>query len=233
MSQIKVELQATYGGDFEIASSAWTSSLGREAQKKRTDKDIKRVIDLLADQKHSVPFESVIFRWHLTIPIAVDRQLMTHRLQSASGLSGRYRRVPSSYLDVPDDIMDIYNKISSLETDQMINNYYSICDRANTFYQIECEAMKAAADDPIHPLITNEEYKRVREFLRGVLPQHNMTERVSVMNLRSWSNFYKLRSSSHAQPEIQLVAKLMLQAVKESNKIPFALEALERNGWQI
>ena len=233
MSQIKVELQAVYGGDREIADAAWTSSLTREAKLKRSDIDVKRIVNDLADKKHSVPFESVSFRWHLTIPIAIDRQFMTHRIQSANGMSGRYRRMPSEYLDVPDDVMDIYNKISSDETDQMLESYYAICDRANTFYQNECAAMKAAAEDPLRPMITNDEYKRVREFLRGVLPQHNMTERVSIMNLRSWSNFYKLRSDKHAQPEIQFVAKLMMEAVKESKKIPFALEALERNGWVI
>ncbi len=227
-SQIQVELQDVMGDDRTIANSAWTSSLGREAKMKRSDEDVKRVINLLADSKHSVPFESVIFRWHLNIPIAIDRQIVTHRNASHSGLSGRYRRVPSSYLDVADDVQEIYSRFQ--EEDHLLTNYYSLCEDANTFYQMECEKLKKLVNEN---MITNDEYKRAREFLRGVLPQHNMTERVSVMNLRSWANFYKLRSDSHAQPEIQLVANLMFEAVKASNAIPFALEALERNGWSI
>lgn len=228
MSQIQIELQAVYGGDREIAEAAWTSSLGRQAKVKRTDEDVKRVIDLLADQKHSVPFESVIFRFWLKLPIAIDRQLMTHRLQSASGMSARYRRMPTEYLDVADDVQEIYKRIQ--EEEHLLTNYYSICESANTFYSMECEKLKKLFDENI---ITNDEYKRVREFLRGVLPQHNMTERISIMNLRSWANFYKLRSDKHAQLEIQQVASLMFEAVKASNVIPFALDALERNGWNI
>jgi len=228
MSQIKVELQAVYGGDREIATAAWTSSLGREAKQKRTDEDVQRVINLLADNRHSVPFESVIFRFWMKLPIAVDRQLMTHRLQSASGMSARYRRMPTEYLDIADDVQQIYQRLQ--EEEHLLTNYYSICENANTFYSIECEKLKKLSEENI---ITNEEYKRVREFLRGVLPQHNMTERISIMNLRSWANFYKLRSDKHAQPEIQFLAQQMLETVKQSNKIPFALEALERNGWSI
>jgi thymidylate synthase ThyX len=60
-----------------------------------------------------------------------------------------------------------------------------------------------------------------------------MTERVTIFNLRSFANYQKLRNSPHAQPEIRQVAQLMLEAVKEANICPIAIEALERNGWNI
>src|SRR5574343_1222477 len=113
MSQIKVELQDWLGNDKSIAESAWTSSLTYQAKNNRTKKDVKRVVEMLANLKHSVPFESVVLRFWIKLPIAVDRQLMTHRLQSASGMSGRYRTMPREFLKVPKDVLDIYSKVSS------------------------------------------------------------------------------------------------------------------------
>ena len=72
-----------------------------------------------------------------------------------------------------------------------------------------------------------------RETFRNILPQGNMTERVTVMNLRSFANFVKLTNKPEAQPEIRQLAQLMLESVKQSNKCNIALEALERNGWSI
>ena len=96
--QIKVELQDSFGSDRSIATAAWTSSLTYQAKQLRTDKEVQRVVTMIANEKHSTHFESVIFRFWMRLPIAVDRQLMTHRMQSPSGMSGRYRTMPSDYL---------------------------------------------------------------------------------------------------------------------------------------
>jgi thymidylate synthase ThyX len=60
-----------------------------------------------------------------------------------------------------------------------------------------------------------------------------MTERVSIFNLRSFANYQKLRNSPHAQPEIRIVAELMLEELEEKNVCPVALQALKRNNWNI
>ncbi len=236
--QIKVELQDTMGNDRSIAESAWTSSLDYQKKKSRTDEDVKRVINMLADQKHSTPFESVILRFWIKMPISVDRQFMTHRLQSASGMSGRYRTMPYEYLNIPEDIETIIERIEpgiKWPNHQFIDmfpikEYIDICETANNFYSCLCTSLKNLEKDNE---ITNQEFKRLREFFRGVLPQHNMTERVSIMNLRAFANFIKLRNSEHAQPEIRQVAEMMLKAVKESNICSIAIESLERNSWVI
>ncbi len=234
MKQIKVELQEFMGSDRKIAEAAWTSSLDKNLKEARTDEDIKRVINLLATEKHSVPFESVIFRFWIKTPIAIDRQLVVHRVASHSGMSGRYRTMPTEYLDIPDDVISITDKIDNYYFKQYgvkyRELYKQICSKANSEYSFIMAAIK---DDKSRGVINNEEYKRLREFFRGMLPQHNMTERVTVINLRSWSNFYRLRSSSHAQPEIQYIASLMHAEIKAKNVCPIALEALEANNWQI
>lgn len=234
--QIKVELQESLGSDRSIANSAWTSSFDKEKRDARTDEDVKRVVNMLADSKHSVPFESVVFRFWFRLPIATDRQLMTHRIASHSGLSGRYRTVPTDYLQMPEEVKEIFRKSNPKDNNwkwdgqDFIIKYVDICEQANNEYINIVDVLKEAKENK---QITNEEYKRAREFARGILPQHNMTERTTVMNLRSFANFIKLRNKPEAQPEIRDLAQKMLESVKASGVCPIAIEALERNNWVI
>lgn len=228
--QIQVELQGVFGNDRWIAEAAWTSSTTNEKKSSRTDEDVKRIVNMLADSKHSVPFESVVLRFWFKLPITTDRQFMTHRLQSASGLSGRYRTMPNEYQEVASDVASILTKISQETCDSISTEYNKLCESAFKHYNDSLAEFKKARDSGV---ITGDEYKRLREFLRGELPQNAMTERVTTMNLRSFANFVKLRHKTEAQVEIRYLSDLMLQAVKNSNTCPHAIEALERNQWQI
>jgi len=227
MSQIKVELQEFMGSDRSIAEAAWTSSSDFQGKQRKTDEQVKTVVNMLADHRHATPFESVVLRFWIKMPIAIDRQHMTHRIGSHNGMSGRYRTMPSEFFEAPMDVIDIIKK---LEATEHLKMYESICLQANQYYSYVCNEFKQAKTDN---LISNDEYKRLREFYRGVLPQHNMTERVTVMNLRSFANYIKLRHTDYAQPEIKEVAKQMLAAVEASGACPVALEALARNNWSI
>lgn len=229
MNQIKVELQEWMGSDRSIAEAAWTSSLTYQGKQKRTEDDVKRVVEMLATHKHASPFESVVMRFWIKMPIQTDRQHMTHRISSQNGLSGRYRTMPSEYLEMPDDCMVILEKMSTRKMNPL-ENYYEICEKANTYYTLLLKDFKEAETQGE---ITNAEYKRLREMFRGILPQNNMTERVTIFNLRSFANYQLLRNSEHAQPEIRQVAQLMLEEVKNKNVSPIAIEWLEKNGWKL
>lgn len=229
-SQIKVELQETFGSDKSIAEAAWTSSLTYQGKQKRTQQDIERVVKMLADSKHSTPFESVIFRFWIKMPIQTDRQHMTHRIATHNGMSGRYRTMPNDWLEVPDDIINFMSRGIEGDSQPWIDSYNKLCTDTNNFYENLLQYFKVLEKNND---ISNKEYKRLREFFRGILPQNNMTERVTIMNLRSFANYQKLRNSEHAQEEIQQVAKLMLEAVEKSNVCPIAIQALKLNNWVI
>jgi len=226
--QIKVELQEYMGSDRMIADAAWTSSSELVKKQARSEEDVSRIVNMLADLKHSVPFESVVFRFWIRLPIAIDRQHMTHRIGSHSGMSGRYRTMPSDFLQIAPDVSTILEKVDN--SGLFEGKYLQTCQQANDDYQAMMEDLKRAKRDED---ISNNEYKRAREFLRGMLPQHNMTERTSVFNLRSFANYYKLRAKADAQPEIQSIARKMFDCVVEKNVCPIAIESLERNNWII
>ena len=230
MSQIKVELLETMGSDRAIADSAWTSSSDMSKKAIKSPEDVERVVNMLADSKHSVPFESVVMRFWIGMPISSDRQHMTHRIASHSGMSGRYRTMPTDFFDVPGDVLTILDKIYETKGIEYTDAYNDLCEKANSFY---LKQVMIAKDAQRSGCITNEEFKRIREFTRNVLPQGNMTERVTVINLRSFCNFYKLRSKADAQIEIRQIAELMMRQLKKSNICPVALSALERNNWTI
>ncbi len=232
MEQIQIELQDWMGDDRSIAEAAWTSSFTLQSKETRTYDDIDRVINLLASEKHSVPFESVVFRFWIRMPIAIDRQHMTHRIASHSGMSGRYRTMPTEYYAIPEDVQDIItNKLPpKAYTCGFDYIYNAICTNANKQYEYIMAELKQNKADGI---ITNDQYKRMREFMRGMLPQHNMTERITVMNLRSFANYYKLRGKFNAQKEIQYIAEQMHKQIKEMCVCPIAFSALEKNSWNI
>lgn len=225
--QILVELQETMGSDRSIAEMAWTSSLDYQKKKSRTEQDVERVVRMLAEQKHATPFESVIFKFWLRLPVQTDRQHMTHRIGTHAGLSARYRTAPKDFLTIPNDVHNIMYRANPTRT---MEDYETLCNAANTWYSDLLSQLKASESCN---KITNAEYKRCREFFRGVLPQNNMVERVTIFNLRSFANYQKLRNSSHAQPEIRLVAELMLKEVKRTNICPVAIEWLEKNNWEL
>ena len=58
-------------------------------------------------------------------------------------------------------------------------------------------------------LIDNSEYKRIREFIRFILPEGRITELYATFYLNDFDSFLKLRDSSHAQTEHVWIAQEM------------------------
>lgn len=233
--KILVELQETMGSDVSICNAAWTSTYDKEKRdSKATDPErISELVPRLIRDGHSVPMESVVLRFWMRIPIMIDRQIVTHRICSHNGLSGRYRTMPDDWYSFPEDVIAIGNKINTWDYkygNALQEHYDIICNDANELYRDNLSILKAAEKQGE---ITNVEFKRVREVLRGMLPVGGMTERTTIMNLRSFANFQKLRNSSHAQLEIQEVAKLMLEEVKKNNVAPIAIKTLEEMEWKV
>lgn len=222
------------GSDRDVAMSAWTSTYDKNKmeEKYNDDEKVKTLVSRLIREGHATPVESVILRFWIRMPIFTDRQYMTHRIQSSSGLSGRYRTLPDDWFGIPLDCIEILDKSSENQNwgGEVSKDFDQLCHRANVYYKSQLDLLRNAEKTG---RITNAEFKRVREILRGVLPTAGMVERTSIWNLRSFSNFQRLRNSDHAQPEIRQVAKLMLEEVKKNNIAPVAVATLEEIGWRI
>jgi thymidylate synthase (FAD) len=230
--KIRVELQRYMGSDADIANAAWTSTYDKTRREDKYD-DPEKVAELvkrLAREGHSVPFESVVFRFWIRLPIFADRQHMTHRIASHNGQSGRYRTLPPDWFGLPDDVMGILAKTGENNAPRVRTIYDDIMRYSLTQYRTWVDWLKR---EEANGTITNAEFKRCRESLRAVVPTANMTERTTVINLRSFANYQRLRNSDHAQPEIREVARQMYDEVECNEICPVALAALKENGWRI
>lgn len=234
--KIIVELQEWMGSDQSIANAAWTSTYNKKTRDIKYD-DSEKVSNLVRKiilDGHGVPVESVIFRFWMRIPIFSDRQHMTHRIASNSGLSGRYRTMPMDWYTIPEDCQQILKKLSSQHgynyCTRIQGEYDRVCQQAYNQYRDHIKYLREREKEGV---ISNSEFKRLREIIRGQLPVCGMIERTSIMNLRSFANYQKQRNSDHAQPEIRFVAQEMLRLVKEINICPVAISTLEEINWRI
>lgn len=233
--KILVELQEYMGSDASIANAAWTSTYDKDRREDKYDdaEKVASIVPRLIKDGHGTPIESVIMRFWIRMPIMTDRQHMTHRIASHNGLSGRYRTLPDDWFSLPKDVCDMYNRLNPNPHNATVSakiNYDSICQQAYSFYNNEILELKRQEK---WGKITNAEFKRARECIRGVLPVAGMIERTTIFNLRSFANYQRQRNSDHAQPEIRKVAELMLKEVKDAGLAPIAISTLESIGWRI
>ncbi len=231
MSRIQVELQEHMGSDASIANAAWTSTYDKSRREDKYD-DPEKVADIVrrcVRDGHSVPLESVIFRFWIRMPIFTDRQHMTHRIASHNGLSGRYRTLPSDFFTFPADVEEIMNKTDGWGA-ASAGSFVALCQSAYDYYRQGLDLLRKAEAEG---KVTNSEFKRAREILRAVLPTASMVERTTIMNLVSFANYQRLRNSDHAQPEIRRVAELMLHEVVYAGIAETAIAELFQRGWRI
>ncbi|MDD4826855.1 MAG: FAD-dependent thymidylate synthase, partial [Mesotoga sp.] len=81
-----VELVDRMGDDYSAVQAARTSYGKGLTNKERDD----RLIHYLMKNGHHSPFEHIVFKFHLKLPIFVMRQLVRHRIASINERSGRY-----------------------------------------------------------------------------------------------------------------------------------------------
>lgn len=229
--QIQVTLLDAMGSDLSIAGAAWASSYNFSPSIVERDPNgrtrAEALVVRLINDGHTSPLESVVFRFHARWPIFVDRQHVTHRIQSSNGLSGRYRTLPNDWYGAPDDVVEILCR--TYEGSAMLEEYRHelICQHVR--YSDWLSRLKQQQTENI---ISNADYKRCREVLRGVIGTSGMTERVFIINLHSLSNYFRLRLSEHAQPEIRNSAEKMLAEVVRADVAPVAIKTLMERGWK-
>jgi thymidylate synthase (FAD) len=229
---IQVELQEWMGSDAAIANAAWTSTYDKAKRDGKYD-DPTKVAELVSRcirEGHSVPVESVILRFWIRHPIFNDRQHMTHRVASHNGLSARYRSMPGDWFSVPDDVQAIFAKVNFGAGRRLSEEFDKECRRQHEAYATWLDFIKKGEKAGV---ISNAEFKRAREIVRTVLGTAFMVERTTILNLRSFANYQRLRNSDHAQAEIRSVAQRMLTQVKDARVAPIAIATLEEMGWRI
>lgn len=198
-----VELISIFGNDTTVAEAAWYST-AKEVTEARLAR-VPEMVKMLAESRHSVPFEHNLITFRITSDIATHIHVLKHRIgMSLSSQSQRYMELKQDSYYTPDD----WPASMKQEYLDHMHRCFALYHQAIRGY--EAEGMSR---------------NRAKEAARFVLPYATQIRYRLTCNLLSFVHFQKLRNSEHAQIEIRLVAEEMLRLVKETGNFKHSLEA--------
>jgi len=186
--------------DDAIAQMARVSYSGG-TEKKR---DNSGLINYLMENRHTSPFEGVVFKFHVKMPIFVARQWHRHRTASLNEISARYSVLSD----------DFYIPESDRCQGQDNNMKQGSCGILEESEEI-IEIINSVGVDSYEKYEKLLEMGLSRELSRSVLPVNIYTEMYWMMNLHNLLHFVKLRISDHAQYEIRVYAEKIKEIIKE------------------
>ena len=207
----EVTLIQSMGEDNTPALAARVSFAKMATQSEMNQRD-KTLINYLAVNRHTSPFEHISATFLITCPLFIARQIQRHRTFSYNEISRRYTSkdiefyIPRSLRKQAETNLQCSLPINiprSEEFTKLIKEHTKICLE---FYNTLLEQGAS------------------REQARAVLPQSMYTSFWMSGNLLNWSKFLRLRLDEHAQPEATEVAEAIQAELLE--RFPTSLGAL-------
>jgi thymidylate synthase (FAD) len=230
-----------YMGDDNAIVQAARVSYGTGTKKVQEDTGLIRY---LMRHWHSTPFEMCEIKLHVKLPIFVARQWIRHRTANVNEYSARYSVMDREfYLPRPEDLaaQSKQNKQGRAETLSM-NEAAHVLDLLKNdslrAYQHYEEMLNVDKDgNPADPNKTG----IARELARMNLSLNYYTQWYWKIDLHNLFHFLRLRGDTHAQHEILVYAKAILDIT--SKWVPIAYQAfldyrqnsvqLSSGAWQV
>ncbi len=209
-----VGLVGYLGSDLEISRAARVSY---NAEPRAED---GKLIHYLLKNKHTSPFEAVVFTFDVKAPIFVFRQWHRHRTWSYNEVSARYVKLPTEYY-VPDaEVIGTQSKDNKQVRDMV---KVAATEKQRVYFlQNLIRTQCSQAFDIYEELLA---CGMPRELARSVLPVATYSHMFATVDLHNLFHFIKLRMHSHAQWEIQQYAKAMLHLIEPI--VPEAVKAFK------
>ena len=212
-----VVLEKMMGGELDIVNNARVS-FNSEADE--MDERNRGLINFLMRERHSSPFEAVLFRFDVRAPLFVVREWQRHRISSYNEESARYSVINEDfYVPDKDYVRSQHGKPGAYYFEPIEDP--EVVDEVR--YHIE-RAQKEAFRTYKHLLDTGV----AKEVARTVLPVGMYSRFKWTVNLRSLLNFLSLRNHKHAQQEIRDFAEAVEELVAE--QLPFVMEKWNEHG---
>ncbi len=198
-------LDARYNwtGDLEIVRNARVSYNADWRTGGDADKDAG-LINYLLRNKHTTPFEAMVFTFEVKAPIFVFRQWHRHRMWSYNEISARYATLNEGYYAPEIDKITTQSKdnkqMRTAEQHPYAAELRAQIDQscANAFLEYE-GLLQAGAP---------------RELARGVLPVNAYSRMFATVDLHNLFHFLRLRLHAHAQFEIRVYAEALLKLIE-------------------
>jgi thymidylate synthase (FAD) len=203
-------------GDLAIVNAARVSFLG---ESKGLEQDKKLLLRLFKD-RHTSPFETVVFKWRIHAPVLVWWQFVRHRMASYSAQSGRYVHFKEGEFYVPEEwrLQSSNNKQASEGViDPESSTAIKLTAHLESYYALGYRLYEQALVDGV-----------AREQARLFLPAWGSYYTFIVkMDAHNALNFLKLRMADDAQWEIRQYANAMYEHTFKP-LLPWTAEAFEK-----
>lgn len=211
-----VRLVEAMGSDLSIVRNARVSYDAEWRTGEDEGKDAK-LIDYLVKNRHTSPFEAVLFTFDIKAPIFVFRQWHRHRTWSFNEISARYAELPEEfYVPAVEQITTQSTSNKQMRTD--------IANRAAQDIQACIRFHSEAAFNAYRQMLTAD---CPRELARAVLPVGTYSHMFATVDLHNLMHFLKLRLHPHSQYEIRVYAEAILQLIEPV--APIAVAAFRRH----
>lgn len=196
-----VRLVDFMGSDLAISRSARVS---HNAEARPED---AKLINYLWEHHHTTPFEAVTFTFEVKAPILVFRQWHRHRTWSYNEVSARYTELPEEFYIPTFD--QIQRQSKSNKQGKEDDQPYTDLEKAE-IQKYFVNSSKACFREYQGLL----KLGLTRELARSVLPVNTYSHMFATVNLCNLFKFLTLRCDKHAQYEIRVYAKAMLELIK-------------------
>lgn len=196
-SDIKVEA-IQWMGDDEIIAKAARVSTGKDQE----DNDkITGLINYLARERHTSPFEHTALTVRIEAPIFVAREAMRHRTFSFNEISGRYAKLKPEFY-TPSEERPVVN-IGSGAHPNLVHpaadgEFSTEMETAWRKHGYGYAAAWRAYTDMLDAGVAT-------EVARNVLPVGTYTAWYMTGNLHAWFNFLYLRDGDVGHPQYEIV----------------------------
>jgi thymidylate synthase (FAD) len=200
------------GNDQRVVDAARLSISGEGVKATST---VEGLIRYLLRNRHTTPFEKVVFELDIKMPIFVARQMVRHRTQALNELSARYSVLPDEFY-VPAEAQIQYQadknkqgrKDAIMADSETLRNDFS--NEATVAFSVYNDRIESGM---------------ARELARINLPLSTYTRWWTTISLHNLMHLLSLRMNPHAQWEIVEFANAMAEFVKQV--CPITWEAFE------
>jgi thymidylate synthase (FAD) len=207
-----VRLVDSMGNDLSVVRAARVSYDADWRSGEDAGKD-ERLINYLYKNKHTSPFEAVVFTFEVKAPIFIFRQWHRHRTWSFNEISARYCELDEGF----------YTPALEQITTQSESNKQMRTKEQHPDAAV-LQAQISRSFDEAH-----KSYKWLieqgcpRELARSVLPVGAYSRMFATVDLHNLLHFLRLRSHSHSQWEIQQYAKAIESLIEPI--VPYTMKA--------
>ena len=184
----------------------------------KTVSEDEKLINYLIKHRHTSPFEQVVFKFHVRVPMDCWRQWIRHRTASVNEYSTRYSEAIDSMATTKPTEWRIQGKGNKQGSEGFLDDEAgeALSIQESIFHRDAKRLYKLRLDAGV-----------AREQARKDLPLSTYTEAYWTMDLHNLFHFLSLRLERPAQLEIRTYAVAVASFVRE--KVPMAWSAFVRH----